>query len=71
MIDSGDSPRSATGVTVTPKALFFAVAEGGEILDVEPQRVEIPDGLRRASNLKAMCCEHRRLLVRPVVLRIG
>ncbi len=52
----------AMGVSGTPKALFFAVAEGGEILDVEPQRVEIPDGLRRSDSLRALADDlHRRL----------
>jgi hypothetical protein len=52
----------ALGVHCTPKAIYFATAEAGEIVTRGPQKVEVPDGLRSGSSLTALVEELRRRL---------
>lgn len=52
----------ALGAHCTPRAVYFAIAETGEIVASGPQKIEIPDGLRSPSNLTALARELRRRL---------
>jgi hypothetical protein len=53
----------ALGAHCTPKYVFFALVEGGVVLKVGPERVEIPDGLKTAASLKVLSEDlHRRLV---------
>ncbi len=52
----------ALGVHCTPKALYFATAEQGEVTLNGPQKVEVPDGLRSGASLADLSRELRRRL---------
>jgi hypothetical protein len=53
----------ALGVHCTPKGVFLAIVEAGAVLDEDPQRVVVPDGLQTGASLKALSDElHRRLV---------
>jgi hypothetical protein len=54
--------RRTLGVHGTPSVLYLAVAEGGRVLDVMPQKIDVPGGLHRSSDLRAFSDECRRRL---------
>jgi hypothetical protein len=54
--------KRVLGVQSTPKALYFALIENGTVLDVSPQRVEMPGGLETGATLASLSAElHRQL----------
>lgn len=52
----------ALGIHCTPKALYFATAERGEVTICGSQKVEVPNGLKSAANLTDLSQELRRRL---------
>lgn len=50
------------GVNCTPKAIYLATVENGQVLADGPQKVELPDGLRTGPALEALYEELRRRL---------
>ena len=57
------------GMQCSPKAVFLAIAEDGEILDLGPQRVLVPDGLKDTSSVLTLAAELRRRLAEVDVVR--
>jgi hypothetical protein len=50
------------GIHGTSKALYLALVERGQVLNLGPQKIEVPDGLRTSSSLDAFGEECRRRL---------